>query len=296
MNGIYKYENNINHMIYIGQASDLKERYKKHLKNIKDLSHKEDFYIALRDFGIDNFSYEVLEEFEDEEYNPDLLDILEDYYINEYNSLKPNGYNMVPGGHHGAGIAKRIPVRQYTLEGELVKEYHSIVLASRLLQINLSNIVACCKKKRQQAGGYQWRYASDNLDKIEDIHLKVSQFNIPILQYDIYGNFIKEYNSLQEIIINNVNFSKENICNNLRHKTKSAYNYQWKYKNDHTPIVNIDQTVLQIDKNGNIVKEYYTASEAAKETGISRSNIGSCLTNKRKTAGKYKWIYKRNYI
>ena len=28
--GIYKYENLINHKIYIGQAVDLQERYKKH--------------------------------------------------------------------------------------------------------------------------------------------------------------------------------------------------------------------------------------------------------------------------
>lgn len=37
--GIYKFENKINGMIYIGQAIDLQERYKKHLKNMRDLTH-----------------------------------------------------------------------------------------------------------------------------------------------------------------------------------------------------------------------------------------------------------------
>ena len=63
--GIYKFENKINHMVYIGQAIDLEERYKKHCKNIKDISHQEDFYQGLREFGLTNFSYEVLESFEE---------------------------------------------------------------------------------------------------------------------------------------------------------------------------------------------------------------------------------------
>ena len=37
--GIYKFENKINGMIYIGQAIDLQERYKKHRQNISDQSH-----------------------------------------------------------------------------------------------------------------------------------------------------------------------------------------------------------------------------------------------------------------
>ena len=36
MCGIYKYENPINHMIYIGQAIDLEERHKKHFRNTFD--------------------------------------------------------------------------------------------------------------------------------------------------------------------------------------------------------------------------------------------------------------------
>ena len=53
--GIYKYENLITHQIYIGQAINLHERYKKHKNNIADLNHNEDFYIALREYGLENF-------------------------------------------------------------------------------------------------------------------------------------------------------------------------------------------------------------------------------------------------
>jgi len=34
--GIYKFENKINHMVYIGLTIDLKQRYNKHRLNIND--------------------------------------------------------------------------------------------------------------------------------------------------------------------------------------------------------------------------------------------------------------------
>ena len=69
-----------------------------------DNTHNEDFYVALRHYGLENFSYEILVEFNT--FNPELLNKLECYYIEKYNSLAPNGYNMVPGGSNGAGLAK----------------------------------------------------------------------------------------------------------------------------------------------------------------------------------------------
>lgn len=48
---------------------------------------------AFRKYGINNFTFEILEECESS-----LLDEKETYYINLYNSLQPNGYNMTPGG------------------------------------------------------------------------------------------------------------------------------------------------------------------------------------------------------
>ena len=144
-NGIYKFENNINHMIYIGQAIDLKERYKKHIKNIKDLSHQEDFYIGLREFGLNNFSYEILESFED--FNPERLNKLENFYIEKFNCLRPNGYNMVPGGTNGAGLAKGKPVEQYDLLGNFIAKYRSAHEASRQTNINYSSICSCCREE-----------------------------------------------------------------------------------------------------------------------------------------------------
>lgn len=56
--------------------------------------------------------------------------------------------------------------------------------------------------------------------------------------------------------------------------------------------------VLQIDKAGNVVNEYYSTHEAQRRTGINASHIiDVCNGGKgiRKTAGGYVWKYKKDY-
>lgn len=49
--------------------------------------------------------------------------------------------------------------------------------------------------------------------------------------------------------------------------------------------------VLQI-KNNEIIAEFCGASEAARQTGVSRTGICFCCEKKRKSAGGYQWKYK----
>ena len=53
--------------------------------------------------------------------------------------------------------AKR--VRQYTLNGDFVAEYKSSGEAKKTTGI--SNISACCRGERNQAGGYVWRWKDE---------------------------------------------------------------------------------------------------------------------------------------
>lgn len=90
MNGIiYKFTNNINGKIYIGQTTRPKSRYKEHCTG------KEDSLLtrAMLKYGIENFKYEVLETIDKEQLNT-----REKYWINYYNSYK-TGYNQTTGGN-----------------------------------------------------------------------------------------------------------------------------------------------------------------------------------------------------
>ena len=51
--GIYKIENNVNHMIYIGQSIDIENRFIQHKNN----KNNYDIHVALREYGIENFSF-----------------------------------------------------------------------------------------------------------------------------------------------------------------------------------------------------------------------------------------------
>ena len=48
-------------------------------------------------------------------------------------------------------------VKQYSLDGEYIKTWTSIVEAARELGIDNSAIGKCCKGKYKSAGGYLWR-------------------------------------------------------------------------------------------------------------------------------------------
>jgi hypothetical protein len=55
-----------------------------------------------------------------------------------------------------ASEAKKIPIIQYTLDGEFIRIWDSITQAEQ--ELNLSHISDCCKNKRNKCGGYIWRY------------------------------------------------------------------------------------------------------------------------------------------
>jgi group I intron endonuclease len=88
---IYKITNLVNGKVYIGQTTkSIKERWKWHVahKGCKFLNR------AIRKYGKDNFKIEeIYTAFTKEE-----LDASEKYFIKEFNTLVPNGYNICIGG------------------------------------------------------------------------------------------------------------------------------------------------------------------------------------------------------
>lgn len=87
---IYKIENLINHKVYIGQTNNPTRRFQEHkAKGYEKDSHKI-LYYAFDKYGINNFSFEVIEETEN-------FNEREKFWIAYYDSFE-NGYNMTLGG------------------------------------------------------------------------------------------------------------------------------------------------------------------------------------------------------
>lgn len=215
--GIYKIENLINHKVYIGQSIEIEKRWQKHL-NAKDnfAIHK-----ALQKYGKENFSFQIIEEC-------DLLDLdnKEQYWMNYYNSLIPNGYNMIQGGSNGAGFAKGKKVLQYTLDGIFVKEYNSANQASNQTGVCHSDICKCCRGDTPRAGKYQWKYSGDDKE-IKPIKIR-TDFSVLQINKNT-GEIIKEFPSLKEAS-EQTHIAKSIICKVCNGKGKTAGGFKWKYK------------------------------------------------------------------
>lgn len=99
MRGIYKFVNKINKKIYIGQSTNLEERYKSHKRNYNNPNSSgfnTHFYNALRKYGFDNFDYEII--IQSESFSKEELNELEIYFIKKFDSFN-SGYNMNIGGN-----------------------------------------------------------------------------------------------------------------------------------------------------------------------------------------------------
>lgn len=92
--GIYKLTNLLDNKVYIGQSNDVAERWKQHIKcglGI-DTPQNNKLYKAMLFSGVENFTFELLEECSRDKLNEEEI-----YWINFYQS-QDYGYNMTKGG------------------------------------------------------------------------------------------------------------------------------------------------------------------------------------------------------
>ncbi len=91
LKAIYKITNLLNNKTYIGQSLHPEKRWWEHKQRAKTNYDNYPIHLAIAKYGEENFSFEILEWTKD--YNNE-----EKRLIKEYNSLSPNGYNILIGG------------------------------------------------------------------------------------------------------------------------------------------------------------------------------------------------------
>lgn len=103
MIGIYIITNQINGKVYIGQSQNIELRWKAHRNrpfNSNSNDYEKPLYRAIRKYGLDNFSFQILEQCDIKD-----LDNREKYWIDYYKSTDVNnGYNLTKGGETGVPI------------------------------------------------------------------------------------------------------------------------------------------------------------------------------------------------
>lgn len=287
--GIYKIQNLINNKIYIGQSINIEERWMAHKRLLDDCA----IHLAIQKYGIKNFSFDIIELCDKQ-----LLNEKQIYYIKKYNSLSPNGYNMTIGGSNPSLVTCKI-VQQYSLKGILLCQYPSMSQASRITNITVSAISACCLNKLKQAGGFQWKIKND--EKLIQQNIDTNIHGRKILQYNLKGRYLKSYKTLKQAS-QSTNIAICNISQACLGKAKTAGNFQWKYCMPKQKIIKNIQPItkeqlkgckktIQYDKQNNFIAQYQSLTEASLQTGFSIQGISACCLGKKKTYKGFIWKY-----
>lgn len=120
-----------------------------------------------------------------------------------------------------------------------------------------------------------------------------------VLQYDLDGNFIREFESVKEA---REQYSSR-VQNCLSGKMAQASGFQWKYKTDDTYPHKIDACGKNVNqslccsrpikqlKDGIVVATYCSIKEASAKTGFDYSGIKKCLNGTYKQTFGFTWEY-----
>jgi group I intron endonuclease len=161
MQGIYKITNKLNGNCYIGQSVDIAKRWREHIgwsSNKKRPEYEYPIYRALRKYGSENFTFEIIEEVKSRED----LTAREVYW---YNKLKPEYNQILPT--ESALIAinekRKKPVEKINrMTNKVEAEYESVREAARQHGVNHTNISDVCNGKQKSLHGFSWRFKEIN--------------------------------------------------------------------------------------------------------------------------------------
>ena len=141
----------------------------------------------------------------------------------EWATPAENTQHAVLTGLFVSGVAK--PVNQYSLDGQLMMTFPSATEASRQTGTAQEKITMCCKRQRETANDYQWRYVND----LQDVGKVQKKFitGKKVAQCDDEGNILNIYESFREAAraVHGTSSAISRICSglNVHHK-----GYRWK--------------------------------------------------------------------
>lgn len=112
------------------------------------------------------------------------------------------------------------------------KDYRVHRLVAQAFIPNLNNKPVInhkdCNKENNRADNLEWCTQQENVKYSYDLgHIKIPTPKKPIIQYDLEGNFIKEWDCLLEAI---KAYNNYHICECCKGKKNKASGYIWKYK------------------------------------------------------------------
>lgn len=202
-----------------------------------------------------------------------------------------------------------LPVGQYDLNGKLIKAFESLLEAERITGHTERSIRAAmnrgAKLKNTSYFFIQFNKHQKIPFEVEPFVIPIHGFSIPVVQISADNKyFIKEFPSITHAAIS-LGKNTGHISSACLGKRETAYGFIWKYRsnyNGNLPIIDIglakrklhSKPIAQYDLNGNYIRSFVSASEAARVMNDLQSNVSTVAIGKRNYSGKYQYAYIEN--
>jgi len=260
MGFIYKITNKITNKCYIGETvkPDPEKRWTQHKNTIKRGIGCPALQDAVKKYGVENFKFDViLICFDEDRFKYEIE------YIKKYNTLVPNGYNILEGGPGGS------------FKGKAHSE----------------------ETKKQISENMKQKYI-DN----PELKRKMSERNKILMNSPIINNKIREgiknSKKFQQMILDKKvgNFCSEETKNKIRESVNKYYKENpikskiIIVKHREAMAKSIGIKVSQYDLNNNLINSFICFADASRQTGIPKSTIKKCARDNTINRG---FIWKR---
>lgn len=276
--GIYKITNSINNKCYIGQSRNIEKRWSDHKYSNLDYS----LYRAFRKYGIQNFTFEIIEECPIDDLNPKEAYWIR-YYRPDYNQTLGGDFKIVPqkltekqvgeikallatGKYLHSDLAKRYGVHQDTIrdinvgrtwyDDTVTYPIHLSKYCGLPVGRRISRCPICGKQKSKQGKICYDCYEKQNAEKA------------------FYRCSKKQLKKIVKQV-------RKKIKEQHRHPLKRFKVNQYSKKGDF---------IASFESMADAVRKLISDNECApKNESGARSHIADACAGKRKTAYGYKW-------
>ena len=244
---IYKITNQKNGMVYIGSSIEVERRWRQHKEasiNEKDHHYNYPLMIAFREFGIANFTFEVIDTLPTWEA---MIEAEHNWILKE-NCVVPNGYNQTDktdSPMFDPAIAKKMSDTKREKYGKRVCEidstknilniWNSLAEAGEDTGLDRFKISNVCNGTRLTTGNRTFRFLNDENQIIEPEAKanrvqsnRITKTSRRVGAYDKDNNLIQEFDSLQ-LAAQFCGGNSSTISAVCRGKRNSHKNYIWRY-------------------------------------------------------------------
>jgi group I intron endonuclease len=212
---IYKITNQKNGMVYIGSSIEVERRWRQHKEasiNEKDHHYNYPLMIAFREFGIANFTFEVIDTLPDHQA---MIKAEHDWIVKE-NCVVPNGYNQTHQTDSpllDPAIAKKMSDTKRAKYGKRVCEidenknileiWDSLAEAGEKTGLDRFKISDVCNGKRLTTGNRVFRFLdeADNIlipvEKVNQVQAnRITKASKKVVKMTLEGEILQVYDSI----------------------------------------------------------------------------------------------------